>query len=355
MKKIISFPHMDQYYLPLKKLMESLTNLNVEVAPPITKKTLMIGSKHSPTDTCVPFKYNMGNYIESLENGANVLFQGGGGCRYRYYAEVQEVILKDLGYDFEFYKLINHDFFSIFHVYKLFKSLNPKLKFFYFLYRFIYTFFFIFFMDQCDIYIRSNIGFEVKKNSFVSLKTKMHERFYQTNSIFKLTFLYFKYRKKFRKLEINKPKDCFKVGIIGELFTEMEPFSTYELEKKLAIMNVSITRFTNLSYLLWQKKFMIRHMLRVSKKYCKYTLGADGLDNVYRSIKLAKKNYDGIIHTKPFACTPEVGAMGILQKVCEKENMPILFLSFDSGDSESALNTRLEAFYDLIKFRKEKK
>ena len=34
-------------------------------------------------------------------------------------------------------------------------------------------------------------------------------------------------------------------------------------------------------------------MLRKTKNYCKYTLGADGLDNVYRTIKLSKK-YDGI-------------------------------------------------------------
>ena len=56
---------------------------------------------------CVPFKYNLGNYIEALESGANVLIQAGGGCRYGYYAEVQEQILRDLGYKFEFVKLMS--------------------------------------------------------------------------------------------------------------------------------------------------------------------------------------------------------------------------------------------------------
>lgn len=32
-------------------------------------------------------------------------------------------------------------------------------------------------------------------------------------------------------IPINKPKDCLKVGIIGELYTAMEPYSNYELEK----------------------------------------------------------------------------------------------------------------------------
>ena len=45
-------------------------------------------------------------------------------------------------------------------------------------------------------------------------------------------------------------------------------------------------------------------MYKTTKRYCKYNLGADGLDNVYRTIYLSKKKYDGIIHTKPFGCTP---------------------------------------------------
>lgn len=355
MKKVISFPHMGNYHIPIKKLLERLTNLEVISPPPITKKTLEIGSKHSPSDACVPFKYNLGCYIESLENGANVLFQAGGGCRYRYYSEVQEKILRDLGYDFEWCNLMDGGSLNIKKVFKLFKSLNPKISVFRFIHTFLYILIFIFYMDTIDIFIRSNIGFEIKKNSFLDLNKKMLMCFRSTNSIFVLTYLFFLYKRKFKKLDINKPVDCFKVGIIGELYTAMEPFATYELEKELATQNISITRFTNLSYLLWQKRFLERRMLKVSKDYCKYSLGADGLDNVYRSILLSKKKYDGIIHTKPFACTPEVGAISIIQKVCEKEKMPIVFFSFDSGNSGEGLKTRLEAFYDLMKYRKENK
>ena len=35
-----------------------------------------------------------------LNNGANILLQAAGGCRYGYYAELQEQILKDLNYNF---------------------------------------------------------------------------------------------------------------------------------------------------------------------------------------------------------------------------------------------------------------
>ena len=119
-------------------------------------------------------------------------------------------------------------------------------------------------------------------------------------------------------------------------------------------MNIEIKRYTDLSYLLWKKKMITKHMLRKTKNYCKYTLGADGLDNVYRTIKLSKK-YDGIIHTKPFGCTPEIGAIPIIKKVANERKIPIIFFSYDSETSNEGIITRLEAFYDLIKFRKENK
>ncbi len=354
MRKISSFPHLGNYFVPVKYLLKQLTNLDVWESPPITKKTLELGSKYSPNDVCIPFKYNLGNFIESLENGANILVQAGGGCRYRYYAEVQEKILRDLGYEFDFIKLISKDKIHILEVYNTFKNLNPKLSFFKFLHTFFITLFFIYYMDKIDIIIRKRVGFEVKKNSFKKLKEKMYQDFSKCNHFTTLSFQYLKYKKQFKQLEIKKPKNCLKVGIIGELYTSMEEFSSYFLEEQLASMNIEVKRYTDLSYLLWKKRLTTKYMLFKTRKYCKYTLGADGLDNVYRTLMLSKK-YDGIIHTKPFGCTPEVGAIPIIKKVANDKNIPIIFFSYDCETSKEGINTRLEAFYDLIKFRKETK
>ncbi len=354
MKEIISFPHIGNYFIPVKYLLKKLTNLEVIEAPPITKKTLELGSKYSPNDVCIPFKYNLGNFIESLNKGTTILVQAGGGCRYRYYAEVQEQILKDLGYNFKFIKLISKDRLHVFEIYKIFKDLNKHLSFYKFIHTFIITFFFIYYMDKIDIIIRKRIGFEEKKNSFKSLQNKMLKAFSNCNHLTTLTFTYFKYKIKFKKIKINKPKHPIKVGIIGELYTSMEPFSSYFLEEELAKMNIEIKRYTDLSYLLWKKRLITKHMLKNTKKYCKYTLGADGLDNVYRTIKLSKK-YDGIIHTKPFGCTPEVGAIPIIKKVAIEKKIPIIFFSYDCETSNEGIMTILEAFYDLIKYRKENK
>ena len=353
MKQLIAFPQLGNYFNPFRKLITNTTHLKVIEIPKITKETIALGSKNSPDTVCVPFKYNLGNFIEALDKGATVLFQAGGGCRYRYYAEVQETILKDLGYDFTMYQIAEKDHMRFRELYNTMLKLNPYLTRRKLIKEIINTLLYIYYLDKIDIYIRKRVGFEKEKNSFKKIKDDFIKKANIENSIIKLTKLYYKAKKELRKVKIDKPKDTLKVGIIGELYTSMEPFSNYKLEKLLASFNIEIKRFTNLSYLLWQKKLMEWYMKLKIKKYCKYTLGADGLDNVYRVYWLKKHKYDGIIHIKPTGCTPEIGAMPIIMNIAKDNDMPIIFLSFDEQTGVEGLNTRIEAFYDLLKIKKE--
>ena len=126
MDKIISFPHIGSYYIPVRYMLSKMTKSKILIPPLNTKKTIELGSKYSPSDICMPFKYNLGNYIEALENGANILIQAGGGFRYGYYAELQEQILKDLGYNFKFINLIENNHISLKKLY--IQNLNFTIK-----------------------------------------------------------------------------------------------------------------------------------------------------------------------------------------------------------------------------------
>jgi len=81
----VTFPHLGSYSVPLEVLFTNGLEVEYVVPPPITNRTLMLGSRYSPDFVCAPFKYNLGNYIESLEAGANTLVQVGGTCRLDYY------------------------------------------------------------------------------------------------------------------------------------------------------------------------------------------------------------------------------------------------------------------------------
>ena len=81
MKQTISFPRLGNYHIPISSFLEKTTKQNILIPPSITNTTKELGTKYSPDFVCAPFKYNLGNYIEALDNGATILLQGGGGCR----------------------------------------------------------------------------------------------------------------------------------------------------------------------------------------------------------------------------------------------------------------------------------
>jgi predicted nucleotide-binding protein (sugar kinase/HSP70/actin superfamily) len=207
-------------------------------------------------------------------------------------------------------------------------------------------------MDKLGKYPRENMGFELEQNSFEKIEKSFFKELQnpKINPI-KLLKIYFKYKKQYKLCPINKPKNCLKVGIVGELYSIMEPYCSCNVERKLAKMGIEVHRFTTLTYLMLVKKHKIKKYLRKSKKYIKYRLGADATESVALSLELAKKNYDGIIHIKSFGCTPEINAMPIMSKISNEYKIPIIYFSFDSQDNEVGVNTRLEAFYDMIQNR----
>ena len=126
---------------------------------------------------------------------------------------------------------------------------------------------------------------------------------------------------------------------------------TYFMEKALARMGIAVDRWINISNTLLHNpsKKVITHI----KDYAKYNMGATAMFSIDKALEFAKKHYDGIIHVKSFGCTPEIDAMPVLQNISNDYKIPILYFSFDSQTSETGIQTRLEAFYDMIVMRKE--
>ncbi|MGQ9779471.1 MAG: hypothetical protein ACUVRM_06300 [Bacillota bacterium] len=96
----VTFPHLGQAHLALTTLLADL-GLEPVVPPPTTRQTVALGVRHAPEFACFPLKVNLGNYLEALAAGAEaILMIGGvGPCRLGYYAQVQQVILRRLGYE----------------------------------------------------------------------------------------------------------------------------------------------------------------------------------------------------------------------------------------------------------------
>jgi predicted nucleotide-binding protein (sugar kinase/HSP70/actin superfamily) len=346
---------MGKYHVVIKRLMEKLVGEYGEVfsAPAITKRTIELGTKHSPEFVCIPFKYNLGNFIEALEKGANVLFHTSGDCRMGFYNEVQEQILRDMGHDFRLCILeTNSRNRSLKDFHNMFKELNPKLTYAKTIAAIFLAIRIIYAMDKIETYVRQNIGFESEEGALEKVEARFLKQVSKCKNVLQVGGIYRKYMKELQAVKLNKPKDVMKIGIVGELYVLMEPFSNYFIEKELAKFGIEVTRFINVSYMLFSPQHKMKNIIPQAEGYAEYDIGADGTDSVAKSVHFARQGYDGIIHLKPFGCTPEVNSIPIVNRVSEDFNIPVLYFSFDSQTSETGVKTRLEAFYDMIKMKK---
>jgi predicted nucleotide-binding protein (sugar kinase/HSP70/actin superfamily) len=80
--------------------------------------------------------------------------------------------------------------------------------------------------------------------------------------------------------------------------------------------------------------------------------GGESVNSVGSSHHFARGGHDGIIHLMPFTCMPELVAQTILARLSEDFGIPILTLVFDEHTSPGGVQTRLEAFVDLLRRRR---
>lgn len=350
-KNVVSFPHLGDYSVVFTQVMRHmLPDSQVLPPPPITQRTIDLGSRYSPDDICSPFKFNIGNFIEALEQGANVLFQIGMGCRCGYYGELQEQILRDLGYHFRFVCL-SRERAKPQAAYKSMQELGCTLSVSKMLYALLLAGESIRTMDRFDYFMRENIGFETVSGSFQAVRQQLLREIANANSLRDLHAAKAKCKRASAKLKIDKPENPPRVGMVGDLYTLMEPFSNFYVEKQLAEAGISVSRVMSVWFLLFQQNR--RRALNRSGNYLRYAVGANGVDSVSQSLSYAKKSYDGIVHMKSFGCIPELNATPALMNISRDWTIPILNLSFDSHTSETGVQTRLEAFSDMIMMKRE--
>ena len=352
-RKKIAIPHMGNYFLALKEIVEPLGD--VVYTPIITKKTIDLGSRHSPESACVPFKYNLGNYIEALDKGADYIVQAGGGCRFGYYGEVQEEILKKLGYKFGFFKFPND--YNPLRLGRALQKINPNVSLFTIFKSFGRAILKIKAIDEIEEYLRLNIGFEEKKGELEKIFKQFLSDLNRAKGLMAINRVRKEYLKKIQAVKINKPENPIRVGILGEVYVVMEPFSNFFIEKQLAEKGIEVHRHTSLSstlHDLFLNKRVMKEFLKEAYPYLENDTGAHGTETVGLAHKLAKEGFDGAIHIKPFGCIPEVNAMSPLHRLSSDYKFPIIYFSFDSQTSETGVKTRLEAFYDLLIMKKQK-
>jgi len=347
----IAVPRYAEYNCAAKYVLEKGLDVKCIIPPPLTKKTLELGAKNSPDFVCTPFKTMLGSQIEALEAGANTLFMTYGLCKLGYFGELEEQILKDLGYEFDFINLSHFDTGRKKDLLKVIKVINPKANAARFAVSGIEGIKMTEYVDEITSCYYQNRAFAVNKNIYDRIYNTFISRMYIADSRHDIEEIYKSAKINLADEPLNKPQNPIKVGIVGEFYTAMDSFSNLEVEKRLTDLGVEVHRWMNVSNRMF--KYPGDNNLQVQiKKYSEYNMGCNSTCNIWAAMDYAKRGFDGIIHIKSANCTPEIDVMPALKNISDDFRIPVLYLTFDVQTSDVGLQTRLEAFYDMLSMRK---
>lgn len=349
----VTYPHMGSYHIAFKAFAEAVGA--EPVTPPLAQRdrTLEIGARMSPEFVCIPFKYNMGDFVRALDAGANVIVQAGGGCRFACYAETQEQILRDAGYDFEMVALTGH--WTIPGYLRSFKSVNPRASY----PRVVRAFALMWAkgkaIEAAERWVRLNVGFERERGATDRVMAHYLRELDRARTIARVASVRRSWLRELRAIPLDKPADPIRVGVVGELFVVMDDRCNAGIERRIADHGVEVHRHLTLTAIVehaFGGRRRLRELLRAAAPYLEHHLGAHGTESVALTCEWLRSGFDGVVHVKPFGCMPEVSAMSALQRISREHCFPILFLSYDTQTAEAGIATRIEAFCDMLRMRR---
>lgn len=349
----VSFFRYGYYDTAFKFFVEHVFDADFVSLPPSTKRTVELGSKHSSDFVCAPFKHILGDYIEDLKLGADVLVQFASPCRLGYYGELQESILRDLGYEFDmlnFATVTGKPLKEYIEVCK--RKINPNVSVPHGVVNMLATFKMVECLDEANDYYLANAAFEDNPGDFEHARQAYFADMRNAACEKDIVAAQKAGLERFRAIPCHKPDNLVRVGLVGEYFTAVDKSSNLGVEKKLLGMGVELHRMLNMTNR--SLRYNEKNLRASASDYITCDMGPTSSMTIAATLKYAQEGFDGVIHMKSSGCTPEIDCMPVLQHISRDMHMPVLYLSYDSQTSDTGLDTSLEAFYGMLAMKKEK-
>ncbi|HNT03268.1 MAG TPA: CoA protein activase [Bacillota bacterium] len=356
----LTYPHMGEAYIAVKSLMD---DIGVESIIPAftTNSTLRLGSSLSPEAVCLPYKIMLGNYINSINAGADTILITGscGPCRFGYYGPLQKQALWEAGYkdtDIIILDPPREGYRKFLEALKKVAGKNSG--------RIIPSFINAYkvcceldSMNELLYYTRPRA---FKKDELRSIMHKFKSDVMAVKGSGQMLELIHDTKNRIRGIDIDKSFKPLKIGIIGEIYTIIEPFSNLHTEERLGDLGVEVHR--SMTVRDWARNNVIfpatgrkgyKLEKKLSKPYLPALIGGHTQQCIGHAVHYAKTGYDGLVQIYPMTCMPEIVSRSILSQVEKDYNIPILYLIVDEQTGEAGFQTRLEAFVDYVNARQE--
>ncbi len=342
----LTFPHMGNLWVGVKAIANKL-DVELVIPPPTTQRTLSLGVKYSPETACLPFKLTLGNMIEGLELGADTVIMTGqyGPCRFGYYHKTQELILRELGYDFQ---MITESL-GIKYILKHLTNGAPPAEI---ITGFRFGLAKLKALDELEQFVYKIRAIErdrgdasrVYRDAFQAIDDAGdHQAIKRTKQ---------QYLQALRSLPTVSSPDPPKIGVTGEFFIVIDPFANMDVEIELGKLGVEVRRPQSVWKMIGVNPFALAFGSREQDKshkaamsYLSHHVGGDGWQTIGEKVRHAR-DWDGLVHVEPFGCLPETMARNIMPST--KEKLPVLNITYDEHTGKAGMINRLEAFTDMI-------
>lgn len=358
----VAFPHMGTIYVAWASALKKI-GLEPFVSPYTNRKTLSLGTKHSPEAICLPYKLILGNFIEAIEGGTDyvAMISSPGICRLGEYGSSIKNALSDLGYETNYIELALYD--GIKGMYRFLQEISGKndpILFARAINIFIRKIFVLDDLETALSYYRAreiNFG-DAEKNFKKGLKYVL-----EADNTRELKKAKIQAILELDKTQIDKNREILHVDLTGEIFLVLDYFANQNIERELGKMGVqtrrSLTVGSFLKDAIIPKAFRkgethLQRAYRMAQPYLMRDIGGDALECISDVAWASEKGKDGLIHISPFTCMPEIMSQNIFPNMREDCNIPLLTLIMDEQTGKAGYVTRLEAFVDLMRRRKRK-
>lgn len=354
----VTFPHMGISWVGIKHLLTEI-GFEVVVPPAVTRRTLELGIKAAPESICLPFKVNLGNYLEAIAAGADVVFMVGGigPCRLGYYAEVQREILQDMGLPVEVIVLERENFLS--EIARAVKSVGISFPWTRLVPLVRFCLAKVGYLDRLEAELMRDRYREKRPGACSRLFEETVKRVDAASSHASLRIIARDVQHRLTEILEAPTEHPLRIAVLGEIYMLIENSVNLGVVEKLGGLGASVERDMYSSH--WVREHLLpdprmrrhaRQIERLAKPYLPQRVGGHGLETIGHAVLYAQAGFDGLVQILPLTCMPEIIAESILPSISRDMGIPVMTLTLDEHSAEAGVQTRLEAFTDMLRQRR---
>jgi len=138
--------------------------------------------------------------------------------------------------------------------------------------------------------------------------------------------------------------DSIKIGLLGYVYDVYDAFISMDITNKLGELGVEFVTFEML-----EEDEMLEQIADMDKTLF-WTFSNKLLGAGYKFFR--NNEVDGVIHLTAFGCGPDSFLSKLLEYESDDTGIPFLMLRVDEHSGENHLQTRIEAFVDMLKRKK---